>query len=170
MRTMACCPLRQDVSGPQWRNVKNRIVLFVGLLTLIVCSESAAFAQADGQSFVEGHVFDARTLRPLQRASVTLVGFLGSSLAAFSPAETDSGGLYQRIGFSTPALDAYDQIDLVVQCKLGKSGKRVTYSTPFYNPLVVGRIYTRDVYLKIPDGETGCRAGSFSPPAAPTGR
>lgn len=148
----------------------RQLAIFITLLALSLSLTSAASAQASVHSFVEGHVFDAKTLRPLRRASVTLVGSFRDFPVSFSSADTDSGGLYSSLLFATPELDIYDRIDLVVQCKLGTSGKLVRYSAPFYNPLVGGRVYSRDVYLKLPDGETGCRAGSFSLPAAPTGR
>ena len=140
--------------------------LFAAIAIFAMLSSSAAFAQANEHVFVEGHVFDSKTLRPLPRANVALAGFKNGLLYSFSVDDTDGGGFFTT-GDATPNLDFYDQVDLVVQCTLSRSRKRFTYTTSFYAPLVGGRVYTRDLYIKIPDGDTGCVQAPFTRPSSP---
>src|SRR5262245_14507134 len=141
----------------------SRSLFTVAVLGFLFAGIENARAQADLYSFAEGHVFDSKTLRPLQRANVSLVGFQDACPVLFSGGVTDSGGFFQT-GFAYPNLDSHQAVELVVQCTLKKSGKRVTYTTNFYSLLVGGRVYTRDLYIKIPDGDTGCVEAPFSPP------
>lgn len=135
----------------------------VGFLFLV---SDSALGQAADQSFVEGHVFDSRTLRPLRGANVALVNFFGACVSSYGVDSSDATGAY-RLNPS-PDGDSQSSVnELLVQCTPRKSRKRITYTTSFYFPLVGGRIYQRDLYIKIPEGDTGCIEAPFSPPAHP---
>ncbi len=145
----------------------SRSLFALVALSLYFAGSPSASAQSNVTSWVEGHVFDSKTLRPLQRANVSLVGFVGACVSSFTGETTDGGGFY-RTAMADPELANFDVIELVVQCTLKKSRKRVTYTTQFYNPMVGGRVYTRDLYIKVPDGDTGCIQAPLSLPDHPT--
>jgi hypothetical protein len=144
----------------------SRSLFAVAVLSFLFLGSQSAQAQIVEHSFVEGHVFDAKTMRPLRGANVALVTFYDACPVSYGGDTSDSGGLY-RLGGSPDGDTQYSLNELIVQCTLRKSRKRVTYTTSFYIPLVGGRIYQRDLYITIPDGDTGCIEAPFSPPKHP---
>lgn len=144
----------------------SRSIFAVLALSVFLAGSQVAYAQTEFFASVEGHVFDSETLRPLSRANVLFVAFSGNQPSQFSTSTTDSGGLFTN-ALVLPVEGEFDAIDLLVQCTLKKAKKRVTYTTRFYRVPVGGRVYTRDLYIRIPAGDSGCVSAAPSLPSSP---
>lgn len=133
----------------------------VMLTCLVMVTGVQAHAQSDTVAFVEGHVLNAETGAPLQNVQVVVVRHLGNGLFDFGHTLTDKGGLY-TLSMVVGGPEA--PTDLYIECTPTKSGKLIRYTTEFYSIVVPARVYTRDLYVRLPKGDSQCRRVPLNPP------
>ena len=136
----------------------RRLVFPLTIMSLISVATTAT-AQTRTGFGVEGHVFSAETLRPLQGAVVELWNFPTTDSRFAMGIETDEGGFY-RFEFEPTTIDEHgDEITFGYAfsylCRYGEQEHKVQI-VPLYMQLRPGRIYQRNVYLNVPASVRRC--------------
>jgi hypothetical protein len=100
---------------------------------------------------VEGYVFDRKTLKPLQNASVVLTTDIDGSGAQFSiGVRTDANGFY-TITVSAPNLALSRMLTAECTTRRGIASSR----SSVYGVLQ-RTVYRRDLYVTLPRGMRSC--------------
>jgi hypothetical protein len=112
----------------------------------------ASHAQSDNLPAVEGYVFDKKTLRPLQDASVGLVTEIDASGARLSQGGfTDANGFYS---FTVLAPAESVSRTLTVECNTRRG---IASSTITLYATLQQNVYRRDLYVTLPRNMTACQ-------------
>ncbi len=137
-------------------------LLFAGWAFSLLFLNQSVVAQSEAIAAVEGHVFNSENHRPLQNVNVVLVSYPGGDAFGYASSISDKGGFFQVALPTDPPLQSI-AIDLYVECTPKNSGKLIRYKTSFYRDLVAGRVYTRDMYIRLPKGDTECTRKPLAP-------
>lgn len=125
-------------------------LLMSAIVALTVLTSTANAQDASAAAF-EGHVFDAKTLRPLDNVWIqyefTIPGGGGSTYSTL----TNSNGFYQ-IDFQPPA-QPIASVGFTAICRTRKGN--VTAPGSVYDTLRT-QVYRRDFYVTLPKGITKC--------------
>jgi hypothetical protein len=129
------------------RNIDTLLMIAASLLM----HTGVSFAQDVSAVAIEGHVFDAKTLRPLENATViyafTTVGGLGGDFTAI----TNSSGFYQ-IEFP-PANQPLATAGITAICSTRRGA--ASASGTVYTSLRT-EVYRRDLYVTLPRRMSKC--------------
>lgn len=131
-----------------------------GLFIAIILFASQIAAQSPGPLRVEGHVFSARTLRPLPGAHVELWGFYPEHplLTTTLPTATDEGGFYLlESHFASVDGDGNDRAvgyAFAFICHYGEQMK--VQIMPLYRSVTPFQVYQRNVYMQVPEDVHSC--------------
>jgi hypothetical protein len=119
-------------------------------LAALILAPAAAVAQVDGQTAVEGYVFDVATKKPLANAIVTVKS---------STPNTDGFSIAAQItnasGFFAIPTGIAPEAQTVVTAECTTSRGVASSELPLYTP-VRPIVYRRDFYLSLPKRAKGC--------------
>jgi hypothetical protein len=110
-----------------------------------------AFSQDAANVAFEGHVFDTKTLRPLDNVYASFFASNNDGSGGGSSELTDSNGFYQLEVI--PTLQAADSKTLSVICRTRRGDVQV--AARIYGVLRT-EVYRRDFYLTLPRGISHC--------------
>ena len=131
----------------------------VSIFALVLCSLlTIQVGAVEGQSnyfTMEGYVFSAETLRPVENVTVRLYQTLVNGSYIETPTITDANG-----SFVVSTLANLDGVQLIVTatCRTAR-GKVGSQSLVRKNQAATpGATYQKNLYIKLPRGISGCLA------------
>ncbi len=153
----------------------SRKTAFVTALAVLLSAQVAS--SEDGFMYVEGHVFDARSLRPVPGVQLSALAPLDSvctpegGCPPIARSATDQNGFFQLLIRDADSLRS-EAIFVQALCVIPDAdGEPIAAGagSAEARPVEAERILRRDIYIRLPrrfDRRTGCDPSVLPPPAA----